>query len=280
MGVARFGDAPSRDVLAARVLGGGEAYPGGEGRCAAEPREHVRLDDDGEGRHGLYALDQAERVDSFPPSVFPGMGSYELLYLLLVGLEMPDLRDVVGEGLLVGLFPELDLSDPGPISLRPVPLPLSFFVDLVEYVAVPEQELGEPLLRANQVVARIFQRTGEVPHGLALLIGHHHLDDVVGAQHASPENGVVAIVLPSFVGCGLLHLGYCADDAVDAKGPQLPDEVKTRDARLVNRLGLFEGKDPIGDLGRRGPELLGDDLACDRVERGAGDGAGVYVEAD
>ncbi|WP_343102203.1 hypothetical protein, partial [Collinsella aerofaciens] len=51
---------------------------------------------------------------------------------------------------------------------------------------MPEQELGEPLLRAREVVPRVLERPGQVAGGLALVVGDPHLDDVLASIYFSP----------------------------------------------------------------------------------------------
>lgn len=120
----------------------------------------------------------------------------------------------------------------------------------------------------------------EVSCGLGLLVGNEHLDHVVGHQLARQELGVVSIVLPFPVAGGLVHLGDCADDAVDAEFPQRADEVESRHPRFVDRLGRFETEDPGGYLRRCVCKPLGDDLARHRVQGDGGDGTSVNIQAN
>ena len=279
--VAGLGDAALPRALPAGVLGGGEPEPSGERPGALEPGELAGLEHDVGGRHGVDALQAAQRVDPLLPS---GLGRLCLDQPLEAGLvlhRLPGGVDVVGEHLVVGLIGKRYRPYPGPVGGGPVLPPLPLGVRLAEDEPVPEQELRQPLLAAPQVLARVVEGPGQVARRLALVVGHPHLHDVADRQHARQELRVVAVVLPPPVGAGLDHLGHRADDAVDSHRGQPLLQVEPGDARLVDAFGgRVDGRHPARDLGGVVAEGGRADLAGHRVE---GDGlyrARVHVEAD
>ena len=128
---------------------------------------------------------------------------------------------------------------------------------------MPEQELGEHLLGALDLVARVRQGAHQVAGRLAPVVGDPHLHDVAHRQHAGEELRVVAVVLAPPVGGRLDHLGDGADDAVDAEGGQLLLQVEAGDPGFVDALRLgVDRSDPFGDGGgvvlERGGRFFGD----------------------
>ena len=278
--VARLGDAASRDALAAGMLGGHEPKPRGKRACRVEAGEDARLNRDGKCRHGLDALHAAKRLDPACPSGTTCMLGDPLLYCLLLRLHVADLRYVEVQGLVRRGLGKLDPPDPLPVRLRPRPPALALGRALVPDVSPSDQEMRQAVLGAGQVLPDVFQRPREAPRGLRLLVGHEHLDDVVGEELARQELRVVSAVLPPLVSGGLVHLGHRAHDAVDAKCPEGPNEVKARDARFVDGLRRFEPENPAGELCRRISEPLRPDLARRRVERNRGNGTSVNIKAN
>ena len=195
--VASLGDRALAVALPAGVLGGRQADPCGERAGVPEPRELAGLEHEVGGGRGVYALEAAEGVDPLPPPGLAGLGLDEPLEPRLLLRRPPDRVDVVGEHVVVGPLREPYRLDPGPVRPGPVALPAAGGRPLVEGEPVPEQELGEPLLRAREVVPRVLERPGQVAGGLALVVGDPHLDDVADRQHAGEELGVVAVVLPA-----------------------------------------------------------------------------------
>ena len=93
--VAGLGDAALPRALPAGVLGGGEPEPSGERPGVLEPGELAGLEHDVGGRHGVDALQAAQRVDPLLPS---GLGRLRLdqpLQPLLFLGRLPDDVDVV-----------------------------------------------------------------------------------------------------------------------------------------------------------------------------------------
>ena len=279
--VAGFGDAALNDFLAARMLGGDEPQPCGERPGVSEPCEFAGLEHDVGGGHDVDALQAAQRVDPLLPAGFRRLRLDQPLQPLLVFGRLPDGVDVVREDVVVGFLGELDRPDPCPMGRGPVPLPPAGRGGLVEYQAVPEQELGEPLLAAPAVVPRVVEGADQVARGFALVVGNPHLDDVADRQHAGQELRVVAVVLPAPVGAGLDHLRDGADRAVDAQSGQPLLQVEAGDAGLVDAFrGGVDGPDPVRHRGGVVAEGGGMHLAGHRIERGGDNLAGVDVEAD
>ena len=262
------------------VLGGGEPEPRGERPRVPEPRELAGLEDDVGRGHDVDALQAPQGVDPLLP---PGPGrlvGHQLLQAPLVFLGLPHRVDIEGKRVVVRLLPEGYPLDPDPVGPRPVALALAGRRLLVEDEPVAQQELGEPLLLAPQVLPGVVQGARQVAGGLALVVGHPHLDDVAHREHPGQELRVVAVVLPPPVGAGLDHLGYRADDAVDAQGGELLLQVEPGHARLVYASGPgVDGPDPLGHGAGIVAEGRGSDLSGHDVERDRLDRARMYVQA-
>ena len=279
--VACLGDRAPAVALPAGVLGGRQADPCGERPGVPEPRELAGLEHEVGGRRGVDALEAAQGVDPPPPPGLAGLGLDEPLEPRLLLRRPPDRVDLVGEHVVVGPLREPYRLDPGPVRPGPVALPAAGGRPLVEGEPVPEQELGEPLLRAREVVPRVLERPGQVAGGLALVVGDPHLDHVADRQHAGEELGVVAVVLPAPVRAGLDHLRDGADHAVDPQAGKPLLQVEARDPGLVHAPGLWvHGPHPLRDCPGvvaegRAAHLPGHDVEGDCLYR-----AGVDVEAD
>ena len=279
--VAGLGDRAPAVALPAGVLGGRQADPRGERAGVPEPGELAGLEHEVGGGSGVDALEAAQGVDPPPPPGLAGLGLDEPLEPRLLLRSPPDRVDVVGERVVVGPLREPYRLDPGPVRPGPVALPAAGGRPLVEDEPVPEQELGEPLLRAREVVPRVLERPGQVAGGLALVVGDPHLDHVADRQHAGEELGVVAVVLPAPVRAGLDHLRDGADHAVDPQAGEPLLQVEARDPGLVHAPGPgVHGPDPLRDgpgvvAEGRAAHLPGHDVEGDGLYR-----AGVDVEAD
>ena len=279
--VAGLGDAALPHALPAGVLGGGEPEPSGERPGVLEPGELAGLEHDVGGRHGVDALQAAQRVDPLLPSGLGRLRLDQLLQPLLVLHRLPGGVYVVREDVVVGLLGKLDRPYPRPVRGGPVALPAPGRGGLAERVSVPHQELRQPLLAALQVLAGVVQRAHQVARRLAPVVGDPHLHDVAHRQHARQELRVVAVVLPLAVSRWLDHLRDRADDAVDAqrRGPLL--RVEPGHARLVDALrGRVEGSHPLCDGRRVVGESGRADLAGHRVKGDGLYGSRVHVEAD
>ena len=278
--VAGLRDAAPGDLLPAGVLGGDEPEPRGERPRVPEPRELPGLEDDVGRGHDVDALQAPQGVDPLPPPRLGRLFGHQPLQAPLVLPGLPDRVDVEGECVIVRLLGKGDRLYPGPVGASPVALSSAGRVDLVEDQPVAQQELGEPLLLALQVLAGVVQGAHQVAGGLALVVGHPHLHDVAHRQHPGQELRVVAVVLPAPVGGGLYHLGDRADDAVDAEGGQPLLQVEPGHARLVDASGRgVDGPDPVGHGAGVVAEGCGFDLPGHGVERDRLDRARVHVQA-
>ena len=143
-----------------------------------------------------------------------------------------------------------------------------------------QEELRQALPVRRQPVAGVGEGPGQVAGGLALRVGDVHLDDLAQGELLGEELGVAPVGLAPPVAGGPHHLGDGADGAVHAQGPELPAEVESGDAGLVDGPGRLEGEDPRRDGGRvvgERPELH---LPGAGVERAALDAACVDVQTD
>ena len=104
---------------------------------------------------------------------------HSLLDGLLLRFDMAHLGDVVVEGLSSGSVGKLDSPDPLPVRMGPAASALSIFVKLVPDISPPDEQMGEAVLGAGEVVADVLERTREVAGALCLDVGHEHLHDVV-----------------------------------------------------------------------------------------------------
>ena len=263
------------------MLGGGEPEPSGERPGVLEPGELAGLEHDVGGRHGVDALQAAQRVDPLLPSGLGRLCLDQLLQPLLVLHRLPGGVYVVREDVVVGLLGKLDRPYPRPVRGGPVALPAPGRGGLAERVSVPHQELRQPLLAALQVLAGVVQRAHQVARRLAPVVGDPHLHDVAHRQHARQELRVVAVVLPLAVSRWLDHLRDRADDAVDAQRREPLLQVEPGHARLVDALrGRVEGSHPLCDGRRVVGESGRADLAGHRVKGDGLYGSRVHVEAD
>ena len=276
--VASLGYPAVESRLAAGVLGGHEPHPCREARGGGEPREAVDLAGDRDRGDGVDALEAFERVARRLP---PGLLGQRLDFRLergLGGIGLAHAHAVVVQRRHGGAVPEVDPPDPRPEIPGPAVAPLAGGVPLVVDEPVSEQELRQPLLGADRVVARVGEGPRQIPRALAFGIGHVHLGDHAQRELHGEELRVAPVGLAAAVCGGLVHLGHGADDAVDAHRPQLAAQVKARHARLVDAFGVLGQRGcPRGDLAGLVAERPPDRLARFRDKRAGLHRPGVYV---
>lgn len=83
-----------------------------------------------------------------------------LLDRLLLRFCMANLGYVVVERLLRRRIGELDRPDPLPVSLRPCPAAPAALVALVPGVPPADEQVGEAVLGAREVVVHVLERAG------------------------------------------------------------------------------------------------------------------------